>query len=339
MKVFLSWSGDISHKVAITFRDWLPSVIQSIVPYVSSEDIDKGARWSTDIAKELENSTFGILCVTKDNLNAPWLNFEAGALSKTMDKSLVSPFLFDIKRSEVNGPILQFQSTVFNKEDIKKLIFSLNKACVEDQLTDERLEKAFGVWYPNLEEELTKINNLISEQLVEDDKSMSMKDSMILEEILELTRTNQKLIRQPDGVFLETVSKIDDSINNLQRKIVRSLDNNNLKHNYRNIHPMIFEEMLFSPKYRKNLIGVQFFLAFIRDDIPAIYDSGKEVIEVLKSKKSKQEKYEAIEAFKNILNILMEHPIFRESRLTSKNIDMLCHELPRYFTRILEDDI
>ena len=82
MKVFISWSGNISLKVALIFRDWLPSVIQSIEPYVSSEDIDKGARWSTDIAKELENSTFGILCVTKENLEAPWLSFEAGALSK-----------------------------------------------------------------------------------------------------------------------------------------------------------------------------------------------------------------------------------------------------------------
>ncbi|WP_052700655.1 TIR domain-containing protein [Methylocucumis oryzae] len=120
MKVFLSWSGTKSHKVALVFRDWLPSVIQEITPYVSSEDIDKGARWSTDIAKELEDSTFGILCVTKENISAPWLTFEAGALSKTMDKSFVSPFLFDIKRSEVDGPILQFQSTIFEKEDIQK---------------------------------------------------------------------------------------------------------------------------------------------------------------------------------------------------------------------------
>lgn len=151
MKVFISWSGDTSLKVAQQLREWLPYVINSIEPYVSSEDIDKGARWSTDIAKELEDSTFGILCVTKDNLEAPWLSFEAGALSKTMEKSFVTPFLFDIKRSEVKGPILQFQSTIFEKDDIKKMVKTLNKACGDSGISESRLEKSFDVWYPNLE--------------------------------------------------------------------------------------------------------------------------------------------------------------------------------------------
>ena len=89
------------------------------MPYVSSEDIDKGARWSTDIANELSDSTFGILCVTRENINEPWLTFEAGALSKSMENAYVSPFLFDIKQSEIDGPILQFQSTTFEKDDLK----------------------------------------------------------------------------------------------------------------------------------------------------------------------------------------------------------------------------
>ena len=128
MRVFLSWSGESSHKVACVLKEWLPSVIQSIRPYVSSQDIDKGARWSTDIAKELHESTFGILCVTRANIDAPWINFEAGALSKTIERSSVAPFLFDIKRSEVQGPLLQFQSTVNEKDDVFKLIASLNSA-------------------------------------------------------------------------------------------------------------------------------------------------------------------------------------------------------------------
>lgn len=199
MKVFLSWSGHKSHQVALVLRDWLPSVIQSLTPYVSSEDIDKGARWSTDIAKELEDSTFGILCVTKDNLEAPWLLFEAGALSKMMDKSSVCPFIFDLKRAEVKGPILQFQSTIFDKDDVKKLLLTLNKACGDAGLKEELLSKNFDVWWPNLEESLEAIKGEPSEE----EKTSTDKNfrNEMLEEILELSRTNQKLLRSPEVLF------------------------------------------------------------------------------------------------------------------------------------------
>lgn|SRR5690606_1474077 len=222
MKVFLSWSGNTSHQVALKLRDWLPSVIQVVEPYVSSEDIDKGARWSTDISRELEDSAFGILCVTKENINAPWLQFEAGALSKKLDKSYVSPFLFDIKRSEIKGPILQFQSTIIDEADILKLVKTINKACGDEQLKEERLVKAFEVWYPKLEEELSKIESPeIDEQVA---KPVENRNTEILEEILELSRSNQRILTSPDSILPPDYL---DYILNKSRNLGRSLDSMN----------------------------------------------------------------------------------------------------------------
>lgn len=204
MKVFISWSGTTSHKVAVLLRDWLPSVIQSIEPYVSSEDIDKGARWSTDIAGELHASTYGLICVTKDNIKAPWINFEAGALGKSIDKSRVSPFLFGIKRSEVEGPILQFQSTIFEKEDVLKLLKSINTACATDGLEDARLEKSFDVWWPQLESQLNTIVQSQPPEAVPEEMAtepVGEATSRVLEEILELTRNNHKLLRDPAALI------------------------------------------------------------------------------------------------------------------------------------------
>ena len=118
MKIFISWSGDTSHKVATILRDWLPSVIQSVEPYVSSEDIDKGTRWATDIAGELDQSAFGVLCVTKDNMNAPWLNFEAGALDKSVDKIKVCPCY--TKLNALKSKVLSSNS---NLQYLKKMMF------------------------------------------------------------------------------------------------------------------------------------------------------------------------------------------------------------------------
>lgn len=198
MKVFLSWSGALSLKIACAFRDWFPSVIQSLKPYVSSEDIDKGTRWSTDIAIELEQSSFGIICITKDNVEAPWVNFEAGALSKTFDKSKVCPFLFNVKRAELQGPLLQFQSVIYEKDDIEKLVASLNDSLPEEErLEDARLKKVFEVWWPELKQQL---DNLKKKEPTEgEEKATTPKESpnAILEELLELARSQQKLLRSP----------------------------------------------------------------------------------------------------------------------------------------------
>jgi hypothetical protein len=326
MKVFLSWSGEKSHKVALVFRDWFPSVIQSLEPYVSSEDIDKGTRWSTDIAKELEDSSFGVLCVTKENLTAPWLTFEAGALSKTMDKAFVSPFLFDIKRSEVDGPILQFQSTIFSQEDVFKLIKTLNKACGEDQLTDERLDKAFSVWWPTLEEELNKLKDFQEQNSFEPDNNSAIANNDILEEILDLSRLNQKLLRNPDN----EISKIVVEVNEKLKMTLSRLEHERRVHSKKRkrFHPEMIEDLLHgSPRFGGKNIGFQMVLSLFREDFPWLYEAGMDVVRKIKEDKSNREINQAISEFMEIVEFSFEHPIMREMFMPDKEQYMMLREL------------
>ena len=198
MKVFISWSGKTSFEVAKVLKEWIPCVIQDIEPYFSSDDIDKGARWSTDIAKELELAEFGILCVTKDNLNSEWLNFEAGALSKAIDKSKVCPFLFNLLPSDIsNSPILQFQMTSVDRDDMYKLFQSMNKALGENALEETRLKKMFELSWNEIDTALKGIED-VSTKDGEKKKEKSLDQQKILEEMLDLLRSQQVMLRDPE---------------------------------------------------------------------------------------------------------------------------------------------
>ncbi len=326
MKVFISWSGNKSHKVALVFREWLPSVIQSLEPYVSSEDIDKGARWSSDIAKELEDSTFGILCVTKDNLEAPWLSFEAGALSKTMDKAFVTPFLFDIKRSEVNGPILQFQSTIFEKDDIKKLINTLNKACGEMGITELMLDRAFEVWYPTLENELNNLKD-IDENVIEKNGKEEVYSAEIIEEILELSRDNQKLLRNPDAKLIESIEILKERVD----LVMSQLEKNSYfeeRKKPRRYEAMILEDFLHSILLEcKKEYAFLFILSMIQDKFPWIYNIGRELLETLESEKNIYVKSEAVRNFQKIAEFSFEHPLMRKVYMNRKDEYLIMRHL------------
>lgn len=196
MKVFISWSGITSKNIAEIFRQWLPSVIQSVKPYYSPDDITKGTRWSSEIAKELDESKLGLICLTRDNLQSPWIMFESGALSKNIDKSKVCPILFGVEPSDIKGPLIQFQAAKFSKEEIKEVVKMINSELGEHALTSEIFENVFEMWWP-------KLNEKIEEELnksVKTSKKDSRSERDMLEEILNLTRnisiTNEGFSRE-----------------------------------------------------------------------------------------------------------------------------------------------
>lgn len=162
MRVFLSWSGERSKYLANLFKEWLPNVLQYIDPYMSAKDISLGERWSVNIEESLRNNDFGLVFVTPENIDAPWINFEAGALSKNLQSRLI-PMIYDTDVSILNnGPLKQFQSQKnFEKESIRELVKSIN-AISDDRsrLLNERLESSFEKWWPDLEKLMEEIPTL-----------------------------------------------------------------------------------------------------------------------------------------------------------------------------------
>lgn len=156
MRIFASWSGEDSRAAAELFRDWLPNVLQEVEVWVSSQDISKGEKWSESLWASLSDHQFGILLVTKTNFSAPWILFEAGALSKSV-KSLVIPILCNLGRTDIaSSPLNQFQNATASREDIYQVVASINDAC-ERRLTRERLRSTLDKWWPDFEQEFGKI--------------------------------------------------------------------------------------------------------------------------------------------------------------------------------------
>jgi hypothetical protein len=131
MKVFISWSGDDSKQVAELLKDWLGLVLQQVEPWMSAQDIEKGSVWSRELGSSLEENDFGLLIITKENLTAPWIMFEAGALSKTLPSRVIPILCVGVRPVDyLDTPLALFQGAIEpSKKEILSVVTAVNARC------------------------------------------------------------------------------------------------------------------------------------------------------------------------------------------------------------------
>ena len=156
-KVFLTWSGTKSKQLSQALREWLPQVIQNLEPWMSDSDLDKGSRWASEIAGQLEQAQIGIICLTPENIEKPWINFEAGALSKQLERSRVCPYLLGLSPSDLTFPLAQFHATIADKHETLKMLQSINKTMGESGLPEQALDSSFTMWWPKFKARIDQI--------------------------------------------------------------------------------------------------------------------------------------------------------------------------------------
>jgi hypothetical protein len=157
MHIFISWSGKESKDIAEFLYKWLKKLPLAVTPWLTGPDVEPGSRWTKELSEILESTGFGILCITQKNQFAPWVNFEAGALAKTIEKTYVIPYLLDITPDDLEFPLKQFQAIEANRDNTFKMIQTIHKASNDTSRTIEDLRDPFDTYWPQLEEEIGKI--------------------------------------------------------------------------------------------------------------------------------------------------------------------------------------
>ena len=157
MKVFISWSGDRSQLVAEALALWLQSVIQAIQPWISTQDINRGAGWFQEIATSLNSAALGIVCLTRENKDRPWVLFEAGALANGLSQGRVCTLLIDLEPSDVQGPLSHFNHTKLRREDVLRLCHTINQALGQSALGNTILDASFDAHWPRVAKQFDEV--------------------------------------------------------------------------------------------------------------------------------------------------------------------------------------
>lgn len=158
--IFISWSGSNTKQFAIALKNILETIIfpqneTGLKCFVSDEDIAAGTDWWIKIKSELKSCCLGILCVTNENVKAPWIFYEAGAMASR--ELPVIPLLVGCEINSLIGTPLQGKQCI-NFHDSKKFVKMMENINEYLNLLPETLVKSTAmVGYKQLKKNLKSV--------------------------------------------------------------------------------------------------------------------------------------------------------------------------------------
>ncbi|MCE9548184.1 MAG: toll/interleukin-1 receptor domain-containing protein [Planctomycetia bacterium] len=227
MNVFISWSRPRSEAVARAIYWFLPKVVHFVERFMSEEDIEKGSRGLDRINSELDQCNVGIICLTPENQDRPWINYEAGAIAKSVAKGKAITLNYGLSKADVKGPLSQFQHTELAvdekemKSEVIALVTSLNNSGGEKRIREAELLENLEKWWPDFKKKIDEVKQIHTDETVPKVRSLDDK----VDEILEVVRNTRR--SQPGDLSwhsqFENLSK-EELSKRLQRSFAMYLD-------------------------------------------------------------------------------------------------------------------
>lgn len=301
MKVFISWSGERSKLLAHSLRDWIPLVLHYVEPWLSEADIAAGERWAESVAKELEASNFGIICVTRENAGSPWVLFEAGALAKSLQGSRVIPLLLDLEFRDITGPLAQFQAKKVEKSGLSEVIHSINQTA-NHEVPEVRAKQLFDALWPEFEKQVASI----PQQATPTKHTRSQHE--VLEELV-------ASVRSLDSRF----------------RVVAEASPRSGRYKGRRFNAMMMRDLVeMIGEKPGDPIGLLIIASIVKEEIPWLYELAVEAYRVMNAGTLEEGK-RAKRRFQRAVDLSLRVPYLREeSGMDEKTLFYLKREIDRF---------
>jgi hypothetical protein len=174
---------------------------------MSEEQIKSGSRWEDAVATSLDQSHFGLICVTQSNQHNPWLLFEAGAIAKQLRVAHVVPICIDLAPSDITGPLAGYQAVRLDHDGMNRLVRDINAAC-ERPMPPPNVEAVFEALWPQLDQEVTAAKTLAKPQHAGTGEKSGRTDDEMLSELIDRVRGLERVL---SGEVMRRLRRLDTS--------------------------------------------------------------------------------------------------------------------------------
>lgn len=226
MKIIICWKGKTSRNVAELLQDWLKRVIQISDPIlVNCDDESRDSHLHDQLISVGE--CFGVLCLTKENHNDAGVLFDAGVMTNILPKHRLFGVLSGLEAAEISRPLQRLSLLSIRKDDIWKLVRTINDSIGERALNNIILEDIFNTFWANFEKKTERMTHIETEPEAKTHQDIpAMKYESVMLEVLATVRALEKRLQVPglERIRAEEIAgseekPFQDSIVSLIRKM------------------------------------------------------------------------------------------------------------------------
>jgi hypothetical protein len=260
LNIFVCWSGERGQGFAKACQTWLQDkLFKDRVIVTLSADFEKGTVWFDELTGSLGGARLGLICLTPEGIDSPWIHFEAGMLARALaeqptpagsspgvPKLRIFPFLLGVAAGVLGGPLSAYQGTAATDKDdawrLVEAILSVLPPGSPDEARDVR-QRFRQVW-DTFQQDLKDIPPVSLQKVLPDFEEWfqrktfdeSMYDCLSqgwleryngARDVDARLRSNQKTVREACGrfaadVFDALVSEVDGYAQALSKLVGRS---------------------------------------------------------------------------------------------------------------------